>query len=81
MLREIKGFSLLFIAVVMIGTIYIYSNNNGENAHSENIYTQEVHNETMVIEQDTNEIDEIIEEKILSNEESDIDIKSVTMGK
>lgn len=81
MLKEIKGFSLLFIAVVMVGTIYIYSNNNGKNAHSENLYTQEVHNETMAIEQDANATDEIIDEKILSNEESEIDIKSVTMGK
>ncbi|SDK25581.1 hypothetical protein [Lacicoccus qingdaonensis] len=81
MLKEIKGFSLLFLAVVMIGTIYIYSSNNGKNAYSDNIYTQEVHNETMAIEQDTNAIDEIIEEKILSTEESDSDLKSVTMGK
>lgn len=81
MLKEIKGFSLLFMAVVMIGTIYIYSSNNGKNAHSDNIYTQEVHNEIMTVEQDTNAIDEIIEEKMLSNQESDSELKSVTMGK
>ena len=81
MLKEIKGFSLLFIAVVMIGTIYIYSNNNGKNAYSDNIYTQEVHNEIMAIEQNTNAFDEIIEEKMLSNQESDSELKSVTMGK
>lgn len=81
MFKEIKGFSLLFIAVVMIGTIYIYSNNYGKNAHSDNIYTQEVHNETMAIEHDTNTLDEIIEEKMLTTEEIDSDMKSVTMGK
>lgn len=81
MLKEFKGFSLLFIAVVMIGTIYIYSNNNGKNAHSDNIYTEEVHNETMVIEQDTNAFDDIIEEKLLTNEEKDSDSTSVTLGK
>ncbi|HIV82052.1 MAG TPA: hypothetical protein H9994_05025 [Candidatus Salinicoccus merdavium] len=81
MLKEIKGFSLLFIAVVMIGTIYIYSNNNGKNAYSDNIYTQEVHNEIMAIEQNTNAFDEIIEEKMFSTEEDDSELKSVTMGK
>jgi len=81
MLKEIKGFSLLFIAVVMIGTIYIYSNNNGKNAYSDNIYTQEVHNEIMAIEQNTNAFDEIIEEKVFSTEEDDSELKSVTMGK
>lgn len=80
MLKEFKGFSLLFIAIVMIGTIYIYSNNNGKNAHSDNIYTEEVHNETMVIEQDTNAFDDVIEEKLLTNEEKDSDFKSVTLG-
>lgn len=80
MYKEIKGFSLLFIAVVMIGTIYIYSNNNSKNAHSDNIYTEEVHNEIMAIEQDTNDFDDIIEENLLTNEVKDSDERSVTLG-
>lgn len=82
MLKEIKGFVLLFMAVVMVGTIYIMFNDDDRNAYSGNIYTKEVHNEIMAVEQHTNtpqDIDGIVEEKMLTEGDHESDLKTVTM--
>lgn len=43
---EFKGFALLFMTVVMIGTVYIFFTGDDKNAYSDHLYTKEVHNES-----------------------------------
>ncbi|CAM4228588.1 hypothetical protein [Lacicoccus alkaliphilus] len=82
MFNEVKGFVLLFMAVVMVGTIYIMFNDDDKNAYSDDLYTKEVHNEIMAVEQHTNtpeDIDGLVEEKMLTEEDYGSGLKTVTM--
>lgn len=79
---EFRGFALLFVTVVMVGTIYIFFNGEDENAYSDKLYTKEVHNEIMAVERDANtpdEIDGLMEDAMLTDGDHEEDLKSVTM--
>ncbi len=80
--NEFKGFALLFMTVVMVGTIYIFFNSDDKNAYSGELYTKEVHNEIMAVEQHTNtpeDIGDVMEEKMMTDSNQEEDLKSVTM--
>lgn len=79
---EFKGFALLFMTVVMIGTVYIFFTGDDRNAYSDHLYTKEVHNEIMAVEQHTNApegADDLTEEKMMTEGDHEEDLKTVTM--
>lgn len=79
---EFKGFALLFMTVVTIGTVYIFFTSDDRNAYSDNLYTKEIHNEIMAVEQHTNspdDSDDLMEEKMMTEGDHEEDLKTVTM--